>query len=81
MDISFVRQAFSFGGAMLILVAYIGQQAKWMDSGKPGYNILNIAGSAILVYTAFHPFQVGFVVLEGAWVVVSVYALIRSAQF
>ncbi len=77
---SFARQAFSFLGAMLILVAYIGQQFKWMDSGKPAYNILNIVGSAILVYTAFHPFQLGFVVLEGAWVVVSIYALTRSTQ-
>ncbi len=80
MDMSFARQAFSFLGAMLILVAYIGQQFKWMDSGKPAYNILNIVGSAILVYTAFHPFQLGFVVLEGAWVVVSIYALTRSTQ-
>jgi uncharacterized membrane protein len=80
MDMSFARQAFSFVGAMLILVAYIGQQLKWMDSGKAAYNILNIVGSAILVYTAFHPFQLGFVVLEGAWVVVSIYALTRSTQ-
>ncbi len=77
---SFARQAFSFVGAMLILVAYVGQQLKWMDSEKPAYNILNIVGSAILVYVAFHPFQLGFVVLEGAWVVVSMYALTRSAQ-
>ncbi|MGA2695928.1 MAG: hypothetical protein ABSE92_07700 [Terriglobales bacterium] len=80
MDMSFARQAFSFVGAMLILVAYVGQQLKWMDSEKPAYNILNIVGSAILVYVAFHPFQLGFVVLEGAWVVVSMYALTRSAQ-
>jgi hypothetical protein len=65
---------------MLILVAYVGQQLKWMDSEKPAYNILNIVGSGILVYMAFHPFQLGFVVLEAAWVVVSMYALTRSAQ-
>jgi hypothetical protein len=80
MDMSFARQAFSFVGAMLILVAYVGQQLKWMDSEKPAYNVLNIVGSGILVYMAFHPFQLGFVVLEAAWVVVSMYALTRSAQ-
>jgi hypothetical protein len=80
MDMSFARQAFSFVGAMLILVAYVGQQLKWMDSEKPAYNILNIVGSGILVYMAFHPFQLGFVVLEAAWVIVSMYALTRSAQ-
>jgi hypothetical protein len=80
MDMSFARQAFSFVGAMLILVAYVGQQLKWMDSEKPAYNILNIVGSGILVYMAFHPFQLGFVVLEAAWVIVSMFALTRSAQ-
>jgi len=47
----------------------------WMDSRKAGYNLLNAVGSAILAYIAFHPFQAGFVVLEVAWVLISVYAL------
>jgi uncharacterized membrane protein len=79
MNISFARQAFSFLGAMMILVAYIGHQMKWMDARRAAYNILNIAGSAILAYIAFRPFQLGFVVLEGTWVLVSVYALLRGA--
>ncbi len=78
MDISLLRQAFSFLGAMMILVAYIGHQLKWMDSDKAAYNILNIIGSAILAYIAFRPFQLGFVVLEGTWVLVSIYALTRG---
>jgi hypothetical protein len=49
----------------------------WMDSRKAGYNILNAVGSAILAYIAFHPFQVGFVVLEVTWVLISLYALAR----
>lgn len=78
MDISLLRQAFSFLGAMMIIVAYIGHQLKWMDSDKAAYNILNIIGSAILAYIAFRPFQLGFVVLEGTWVLVSIYALTRG---
>ena len=78
MDISLVRQAASFVGAMLILFAYVGHQMKWIDSNKPSYNILNAVGSGILAYIAFHPFQVGFVVLESAWALISVYALLRT---
>jgi hypothetical protein len=48
-----------------------------MDSRKAGYNVLNAVGSAILAYIAFHPFQVGFVLLEVVWVLISVYALAR----
>ena len=77
MDISWVRQVTSLAGALLILVAYVGHQLKWMDSRKAWYNILNAAGSAVLAYIAFRPFQAGFVVMEVTWVVVSVYALVR----
>jgi hypothetical protein len=78
MNISPMRQAVSFLGAMLILIAYIGHQMNWMDSRKAAYNILNIIGSGILAYIAFSPFQVGFVVLESTWAVISVYALTRG---
>ena len=62
---------------MLILVAYAGHQMGWMNPRRAAYNILNAVGSAILGYIAIHPFQVGFVVLEVTWVLISVYALIR----
>jgi len=77
METSLLRQVASFAGALLILVAYIGHQMNWMDARKAGYNILNAVGSAILAYIAFHPFQLGFVVLETAWTAISLYALTR----
>ncbi|HEY1262221.1 MAG TPA: hypothetical protein VGF06_01790 [Terriglobales bacterium] len=77
MDISLVRQLASFAGAVLILTAYAGHQMKWMDSRSVKYNLMNAAGSAILAYVAFHPFQAGFVILEGAWALLSLYALLR----
>jgi hypothetical protein len=78
MEISILRQAVSFSAAMLILVAYVGHQMHWMDSRKASYNILNAAGSAVLAYIALRPFQAGFVVLEGVWTVVSLFAWIRG---
>lgn len=77
MAISTVRQIASFVGALLILVAYAGHQMRWMQSGKAAYNILNAVGSTILAYIAFHPFQIGFVVLEVTWTLISIYALLR----
>jgi hypothetical protein len=72
------RQLVSFVGALLILVAYAGHQLQWMDARRPAYNILNGVGSAILAYIAFHPFQIGFVMLEVAWTVISVFVLLRT---
>ena len=71
------RQSASFLGAMLILVTYAGHQMGWMNPRRAGDNILNAIGSAILGYIAFHPFQVGFVVLEVTWTLISIYALFR----
>lgn len=78
MEISLGRQLFSFAGALLILIAYIGHQLKWMDARKPLYSVLNAVGSGILGYIALKPFQLGFVVLEFVWVAVSVYAMFRN---
>jgi hypothetical protein len=77
MDAVMLRQAASFVGAMLILVAYAGHQMRWMDSRGAAYNLLNAIGSAILAYIAFHPFQIGFVILEVTWTLISLYAWVR----
>jgi len=77
MNISLVRQVASFVGALFILIAYVGHQLHWMDARRAAYNVLNAVGSAILAYIAFHPFQIGFVILEVAWVLISLYALLR----
>lgn len=71
-------QLFSFAGALCILIAYVGHQMSWMRSTSAWYNILNAIGSGILAYIAFHPFSVGFVILETVWAAVSLWALIRS---
>ena len=72
---SFWTQVASFVGALLILIAYAGHQTGWMRSASATYNILNAVGSGILGYIAFKPFQLGFVVLESAWVLISIWAL------
>jgi hypothetical protein len=51
----------------------------WIDARRAAYNLLNAIGSAILAYIAFRPFQMGFVVLEVVWVLISLYALLRTS--
>ena len=77
---SLYTQLLSSLGAAIILVAYIGHQAKWkpMDSLRVPYNLLNTAGGAILAYIALRPLQVGFAVMETTWTVVSMMALYRA---
>ncbi len=77
MNFHLARQLISFVGALLIMIAYGGHQLGWINSRRASYNVMNAAGSAILVWIAWHPFQVGFVVLESVWTVISLWALVR----
>lgn len=77
MQISLATQIESFVGAALILIAYIGHQARWMDARGAAYNLLNALGAAILAWIALRPLQVGFAIMEVTWTAVSVVALAR----
>lgn len=80
MQISLAHQIISFIGALLILVAYIGHQIHKMDPRSALYNWLNAIGSALLGWMALSPFQIGFVILEFAWVLVSLYGWYRNME-
>lgn len=80
MSISFAQQVLSFVGAIVILTAYVGHQMNWLDSRRPVYNVLNAIGSGILTYVALHPFQIGFVLMETVWAIVSLHALVRPKR-
>jgi hypothetical protein len=72
-------QLFSFAGALMILVAYAGHQFGKMNPRSVAYNLLNAIGSGILGYVALFPFKLGFVVLEFAWVAISLWAMTRRS--
>lgn len=80
MQISLAHQIISFIGALLILVAYIGHQTSKMDPHSALYNWLNAIGSGLLGWMALSPFQIGFVILEFVWVLVSMYGWYRGMQ-
>ncbi len=70
-------QLLSFLGALMILIAYAGHQFGRMNPRSFAYNILNAIGSGILGYVALFPFKLGFVILEFAWVLISIWAMTR----
>ena len=76
-----MAQAAQLTGAILILVAYaLAQLGVLAPRGAP-FLLLNLVGALILTASAWHEEQWGFLVLEGAWAVVSAASLVgrRSA--
>jgi hypothetical protein len=67
-----MEQAISVAGALLVLGAYAGHQLGWIARDNPLYSWMNLVGSLVLAVIAFRAQQWGFVLLEGAWAIVSV---------
>lgn len=68
----------SLFGAVLLLLAYGGQQLRFLRSDAPPYHLLNLTGSALLLGRALSERSYGFVLLEGFWLLVSVVGLLRN---
>jgi hypothetical protein len=62
-------------GALLVLAGFILTQAGRLDERAWPYLLLNLAGSGILAVLAFADRRWGFLLLEGAWFVVTLVAI------
>jgi hypothetical protein len=74
------QQILQVGGALLVLAGYALAQFRVLDQRSPLYLLLNLAGSAILAVLAYQDHQWGFLLLEGAWALVSLWGLIDGAR-
>ena len=71
-------QLVSVLGSLLVLAAYVATQFGWLSTKGPSFAFANIVGSGILAVVAALEAQWGFLLLEGAWALVSLLALMRQ---
>lgn len=72
-----VQQAVSIFGAIIILVAFACNQMGLWRPKDLSYLGLNLLGSALLAFIALRQGQAGFLILEGAWALISFTSLVR----
>ncbi len=73
-----IGQAISLAGAAMILAAFAAQQAGRLKPADGLYLALNFAGSAILAWFALEARNLGLIVLEGTWALISLFSLLRA---
>jgi hypothetical protein len=72
-----IWQLLSLAGAILILTAYGAHQMKHMHADTVLYQCLNLFGGLALFLTAVVTRQYGFMLMEGAWTVMSAFGLFK----
>jgi hypothetical protein len=64
-------QLVSIIGALAVLGAFAADQFGWVDPGRLSYALANFVGASILTVVAVVDGQVGFILLQGAWTLIS----------
>ena len=69
-------QIISILGALAILGAFVANQLVRINPSQFSYTLANFVGAAILTVVAIVDRQIGFVLLQGAWTLVSLVGMV-----
>jgi hypothetical protein len=73
------NQILSVVGSLLVLAAYFALQRGHLASGSRVYSAMNFFGAALMTWVAVSEWQVGFILLEGVWALLSFPGMLRKA--
>lgn len=75
-----LNQLLSVAGSLLVLGAYFALQRGRLTSDSRAYNALNFVGAGLMTWVAVAEWQIGFILLEGSWALLSAPGMLRGAR-
>jgi hypothetical protein len=75
-----VLQVISVLGALAILAAYAANLIGWIQPSNLWYSVANFLGSAVLTVVAVVDRQLGFILLEVTWALVSLWGIYSALR-
>ena len=77
---AFVLQVISVLGALAILGAFAANLFGWIQPSNLWYSVANFLGSVVLTVVAVIDQQLGFLLLEGTWALVSLWGIFSALR-
>ena len=69
-----------FVGAALVIAAFFANQQGWLASDDWRFPLANLVGAALIMTSLYAEWNFPSAVIEGFWIVISAYGLLRSAR-
>jgi hypothetical protein len=79
-EVVFMDQVIQILGSLLILAAFAAAQRGALSQNSRTYLVLNLVGSAVLAVLAAYEKQLGFLLLETCWALVSAWGLFQALR-
>ena len=73
-------QVFQMAGALVVLGAFVANQRRRLTTDSVTFLAMNAAGTAVLAVVAGLDDDYGFLLLEGAWSIVSTFGLVAALR-
>lgn len=67
-------------GSFVIAGAYLAVTRGWVDATRPAFNLLNLAGATLILWSLWYRPNAGAILIEVLWVGIAAMALLRWAM-
>ncbi len=75
-----IENIINSAGVSLILLAFFLLTLNKLKPEDKAYNLLNLAGAALAGYGSYMINAIPFIILEGVWALVAIYALVKNRK-